>query len=224
MTPDQFKAVRDILADMGSDRITYRSIHGDVGCGKTLVASLALYACVLSGHQGAIMAPTEILARQHAVSAQRLFAGLPIKIDVLCSSLPSAKKKEVLQSMKDGTLNLVAGTHALFQKEVEFAKLGLVVADEQHRFGVERRRALKEKGEKVDFLLMSATPIPRTLAATLYGRMDISTIMTMPPGRKPIQTRLVEENSLRTIMPQLFDPAGAAAVRDLHRLQRDRGK
>ncbi len=205
MTPDQFKAVRDILADMGSDKIMYRLIQGDVGCGKTLVASLALYACVLSGHQGAIMAPTEILARQHAVSLKKLFAGLPIKIDVLCSSLPSAKKKEVLQAMKDGTLNLVAGTHALFQKEVEFAKLGLVVADEQHRFGVEQRRALKEKGEKVDFLLMSATPIPRTLAATLYGDMDISTIMTMPPGRKPIQTRLVEENSLRTIMPQLLD-------------------
>ncbi|MFQ8584576.1 MAG: DEAD/DEAH box helicase, partial [Holdemania massiliensis] len=140
---------------------------------------LALYACVLSGHQGAIMAPTEILARQHAVSLKKLFAGLPIKIDVLCSSLPAAKKKEVLQAMKDGTLHLVAGTHALFQKEVEFAKLGLVVADEQHRFGVQQRKALKEKGEKVDFLLMSATPIPRTMAATLYGDMDISTIMTM---------------------------------------------
>ena len=204
MTPDQFKAVRDILADMGSDKIMYRLIQGDVGCGKTLVASLALYACVLSGHQGAIMAPTEILARQHAVSLKKLFAGLPIKIDVLCSSLPAAKKKEVLQAMKDGTLHLVAGTHALFQKEVEFAKLGLVVADEQHRFGVQQRKALKEKCEKVDFLLMSATPIPRTLAATLYGDMDISTIMTMPPGRKPIQTQLIEKNTLSPIMPQLL--------------------
>lgn len=204
MTPDQFKAVRDILDDMGSDKIMYRLIQGDVGCGKTLVASLALYACVLSGHQGAIMAPTEILARQHAQSLKKLFAGLPIHIEVLCSSLPAVKKREVLQSMKDGTVQLIAGTHALFQKEVEFKRLGLVVADEQHRFGVQQRRALKEKGEKVDFLLMSATPIPRTLASTIYGDMDISTILTMPPGRKPIETKLIEENSLRSIMPQLL--------------------
>lgn len=205
MTPDQFKAVRDILADMGSDKIMYRLIQGDVGCGKTLVASLALYACVLSGHQGAIMAPTEILARQHAVSLKKLFAGLPDQDRRALFVAAFGKEKRSAAGDEGRTLNLVAGTHALFQKEVEFAKLGLVVADEQHRFGVEQRRALKEKGEKVDFLLMSATPIPRTLAATLYGDMDISTIMTMPPGRKPIQTRLVEENSLRTIMPQLLD-------------------
>ena len=205
MTADQFKAVRDILSDMASEQIMYRLIQGDVGCGKTLVASLALYACVLSGHQGAIMAPTEILARQHGESLKKLFRDLPVRIEVLCSSLPSVKKKEVLEKMKKGEVDLIAGTHALFQKDVEFHDLGLVVADEQHRFGVQQRKALKEKGDKVDFLLMSATPIPRTLAATCYGDMDISTIMTMPPGRKPIITQIVKENSLRSILPDLYE-------------------
>lgn len=203
LTPDQFSSVRDILYDMSSDRIMYRLIQGDVGCGKTLVASLALYAAVLSGHQAAILAPTEILAKQHAHSLKTLFHGMNIKVEVLCSALPSVKKKEVLAGLKVGTIQLVAGTHALFQKEVEFFHLGLVVADEQHRFGVQQRKALKEKGEKVDFLLMSATPIPRTLASTLYGDMDISTIVTMPPGRKKIVTKLIEENSLRSILADL---------------------
>ena len=203
LTPDQFTAVRDILEDMASEKVMYRLVQGDVGCGKTLVASLALYACVLSGHQGAIMAPTEILARQHAESLKQLFAGLPIRIDALYSSLPQAEKKEVLRRLAQGETDLVAGTHALFQKEVQFQKLGLVVADEQHRFGVAQRRALKEKGEKVDFLLMSATPIPRTLASTIYGDMDISTIVTMPPGRKKVITRLIPHNSLQPVMAEL---------------------
>ncbi len=208
LTNDQIKAINDILEDMQSNRVMYRLVQGDVGCGKTLVASLALYASALAGYQGALMAPTEILAKQHGESLKELFRNTPVKVATLYSSLPTADKKEILTALKNHEIDILVGTHSLIQDSVDFAELGLVVADEQHRFGVEQRRKLKDKGKKVDFLLMSATPIPRTLATTLYGDLDISTILTMPKGRSAIETHLVKENSISSILDDLFEVLG----------------
>lgn len=205
LTNDQIKAINDILEDMQSNRIMYRLVQGDVGCGKTLVASLALYASALAGYQGALMAPTEILAKQHGESLKELFRNTKVKVSTLYSSLPAHEKKEILAALKNHEIDILVGTHSLIQESVDFAELGLVVADEQHRFGVEQRRKLKDKGKKVDFLLMSATPIPRTLATTLYGDLDISTILTMPQGRSAIITHLVKENSISSILDNLFE-------------------
>lgn len=205
LSNDQIKAINDILEDLQSDKVMYRLIQGDVGCGKTLVASMALYGCVLAHKQGAMMAPTEILAKQHYASLKQLFRPTKIRIEVLYSALPNANKKAILTDLKAGLIDILVGTHSLIQNDVEFNDLGLVVADEQHRFGVEQRRKLKEKGKKVDFLLMSATPIPRTLANSIYGDMDISTIYTMPTGRKKIETHLVLNNSLQPLLPQIYE-------------------
>lgn len=202
-TEDQRSAIEAILTDMKSNKVMYRLVQGDVGCGKTVVAWMAMVACVMAKKQAAMMAPTEILAKQHYESCLELAKGTPIRIAVLYSSMSAASKKEVLKQLKNHEIDICIGTHALIQESVIFSQLGLVVADEQHRFGVEQRRKLKEKGEKVDFLLMSATPIPRTLANTLYGDMDISTIMTMPKGRKPVLTQLIKENSIRSILDEL---------------------
>lgn len=199
MTKDQVKTVGDIVADLQSSQVMYRLVQGDVGCGKTLVAVLGLYACCLSGHQGAFLAPTEILAKQHYISLKNLLRTTGLKIEVLYSALPTIKKKEILENLKNGTIDCIVGTHSLIQDDVKFKKLGMVVADEQHRFGVEQRKKLIQKGDKVDFLLMTATPIPRTLANTLYGDMDVSTIETLPKGRKEVRTALIIENSFRTI-------------------------
>ncbi len=205
LTNDQIKTINEILEDMQSNRIMYRLVQGDVGCGKTLVASLALYASALAGYQGALMAPTEILAKQHGESLKELFKNTEVKVATLYSSLPTANKKEILSALKNHEIDILVGTHSLIQENVDFAELGLVVADEQHRFGVEQRRKLKEKGKKVDFLLMSATPIPRTLATTLYGDLDISTILTMPKGRSAILTHLIKENSIVSILDDLLE-------------------
>lgn len=202
-TPDQRNAINDILNDMQSDRIMYRLIQGDVGCGKTVVAWISMLACVMSNQQAAMMAPTEILAKQHYQSCLELNSSKSLRIEVLYSALSSKKKNEILNKLKNHEIDILIGTHALIQENVEFANLGLVVADEQHRFGVEQRRKLKEKGDKVDFLLMSATPIPRTLANTLYGDMDISTIVTMPKGRKPVKTFLIQKNTIKAIKKEL---------------------
>lgn len=203
LTNDQLKAINEIISDLKSNKIMYRLVQGDVGCGKTLVAALGLYACILSGKQAAFMAPTEILAKQHYHSLKKLFRNQNIKIEVLYSSLNQINKKDILTRLRNKEIDLLVGTHALFQNEVCFNDLGMVVADEQHRFGVEQRRKLKEKGDKVDFLLMSATPIPRTLASTLYGDMDISTIETMPNGRLGCETILIKENSIISIIDDM---------------------
>lgn len=200
MTPDQQKALHEILEDMRSSRLMYRLVQGDVGCGKTVVAAGALYATVLSGYQGALLAPTEILARQHYDNFRELFRNTKMRIGVLYSGMKPAEQAYVLQQLEAGEIDLLIGTHSLIQERVHFPHLGLVVADEQQRFGVAQRRALREKGTRVDFLLMSATPIPRTLANTLYGDMDISTIETMPKGRKQVITELIKENSFRSIL------------------------
>lgn len=200
LTADQKDTLEKILNDMGSTHTMYRLVQGDVGCGKTVVATLALYAAFLSGYQGAMLAPTEILARQHYISVNQVLAPFGVKTEVLYSALMPAKKKEILEDVASGKINILIGTHSMIQDFVTFHKLGLTIADEQQRFGVSQRKALKQKGEQVDFLLMSATPIPRTLAASLFGDMDVSTIETMPAGRITPVTTLVKENSFRTVL------------------------
>ena len=205
LTTDQLKAVNEILADLKAPKAMYRLVQGDVGCGKTVVASLGLYANYLAHKQGAFMAPTEILANQQYADLKELFENKGIRIALLTSSLSLKERKEVLNGLADGSIDLAVGTHALIQEDVEFKDLGLVVTDEQHRFGVNQRKRLFEKGQYADFLVMSATPIPRTLANVLYGDMDLSTIETLPPGRKPVITKLIRENSLRSFLPEFME-------------------
>jgi ATP-dependent DNA helicase RecG len=181
----------------------YRLVQGDVGCGKTAVAALGMYAAVTSGCQAALLAPTEILARQHLESLQSLLKGTDVKIDALYSGLSAPEKRRVLAETEKGETDILVGTHSLIQEGVVFANLGMVVADEQQRFGVEQRKALRQKGKGTDFLLMSATPIPRTLASTLYGDMDVSTVETMPAGRKIPKTVYIEENSFRSVLNEV---------------------
>ena len=200
LTPDQRSAVDDILSDLRSDKPMYRLVQGEVGSGKTAVSMIALYANMLAGFQGAIMAPTEILAKQHFESFKAVF-GSGASIGLLTGS--SSDAKQIKEKLENNQIDIVVGTHALFQESVNFNNLGLVIADEQHRFGVKQRRALKDKGENVDFILMSATPIPRTLASSLYGDMDISSIATLPNGRKGCDTYLIKENSIKTIIKEL---------------------
>ncbi len=200
MTADQRDTLEKILNDMGSTHTMYRLVQGDVGCGKTVVATLALYAAFLSGYQAAMLAPTEILARQHYQSVNEVLAPFGVKTEVLYSALSSAKKNEILKDVASGEIDILIGTHSMIQDTVTFHKLGLTIADEQQRFGVAQRKTLKQKGEQVDFLLMSATPIPRTLAASLFGDMDVSTIETMPAGRITPITTLIKENSFRTVL------------------------
>jgi len=200
MTADQRDTLEKILYDMGSTHSMYRLVQGDVGCGKTVVATLALYAAFLSGYQAAMLAPTEILARQHYQSVNEVLAPFGVKTEVLYSALSSTKKNEILKDVTSGKIDILIGTHSMIQDTVTFHKLGLTIADEQQRFGVAQRKALKQKGEQVDFLLMSATPIPRTLAASLFGDMDVSTIETMPAGRITPITTLIKENSFRTVL------------------------
>lgn len=200
LTADQRQAIEDVWSDQRRDTTMYRLVQGDVGSGKTVVAMAAIRACELSGAQSAMMAPTEILARQHLKTLQS--AGIEAKL--LVSSLPRKEKQEVLEGLKTGTLSVVVGTHSLFQDPVEFADLGLVVADEQQRFGVSQRRQLLEKGKGADFLMMSATPIPRTYAHFLYGDIALSAVKTMPAGRKPVETRYVRGQSMKPVLKDVL--------------------
>ena len=201
-TKDQLQALNDILADLSSPKPMYRLVQGDVGCGKTAVAVFALYAAVLAGYQAALLAPTEILARQHLLSLKEML-GSEVRAGLLYSGLSKEEKKNMLEGMADGSIQIVVGTHALLQENVMFHHLGLVVTDEQQRFGVEQRRALVRKGDGCDFLLMSATPIPRTLASALFGEMNISTIHTMPKGRTAPITKRINENSFRSVLDEV---------------------
>lgn len=201
-TKDQLQALNDILKDLSSPKPMYRLVQGDVGCGKTAVAVFALYAAVLAGYQAALLAPTEILARQHLQSLKDML-GEDIRAGLLYSGLNKDEKNDMLKKMADGAIDIVVGTHALLQENVTFASLGLVVTDEQQRFGVEQRRSLVKKGDACDFLLMSATPIPRTLASALFGDMNISTIHTMPKGRIAPITTLIRENSFRKVLDEV---------------------
>lgn len=204
-TDDQKKTLDEILFDLQQDKAMMRLVQGDVGCGKTAVAAMSMLACASAGKQAALMAPTEILARQHLESLKSLLNNENLTMACLVSAMSEKEKRAVLEGMKDGSIQIVTGTHALIQNQVEFSDLGLVIADEQHRFGVNQRKALQEKGSKVDFLLMSATPIPRTLANTLYGDMDVSEIRTLPPGRKPVVTQLIQKNSLAPVLEELME-------------------
>lgn len=199
LTQGQLDALNDILKDMASSKPMYRLVQGDVGCGKTSVAVFAMYAAVLSGYQAALLAPTEILARQHYTSIQSML-GNDVKVGLLYSGLKNDEKNAVMEKIRNGEVDIIVGTHALLQENVQFDKLGLVITDEQQRFGVNQRRTLVQKGETCDVLCMSATPIPRTLAGAMFGDMNISTIHTLPAGRKEPVTTVINENSFRSVL------------------------
>ena len=201
LTEAQERSLKEILADMRSPYHMNRLLQGDVGSGKTVVAGLAMYAAVTAGKQAALMVPTEILAEQHLQSLTSLFPNL--RILLLTGSLKAAERRERLASIEAGEVDLIVGTHALIQEGVHFHDLGLVIIDEQHRFGVAQRRILREKGQNPDVLMMTATPIPRTLAITAFGDMDVSIIDQMPAGRKDIITRWVKHQQLNLVLDWL---------------------
>ena len=194
LTKAQLKVLEEIDGDMESKKPMNRLLQGDVGSGKTIVAMIAAYKAVKSGYQVAIMAPTTILAEQHLVNFNNILQKFGIRCELLISSNTKKKKEEILQKLKQGDIDILIGTHALLQENVEFNKLGLVVTDEQHRFGVKQRSIIAGKGINPDVLVMTATPIPRTLAIILYGDLDISIIDELPPNRKKIETLAVREN------------------------------
>ncbi len=194
LTPGQRKAVREIVDDMRQPQSMHRLLQGDVGAGKTIVALLAALVAMENGLQVAFMAPTEILAGQHYGNIARLLSQSCFRVDLLTGSTPGLKKRTLNADIERGTTNLIVGTHALVQDTVRFQKLGLVVIDEQHRFGVAQRAALRAKGLRPDVLLMTATPIPRTLALTDYSELDVSKITDLPPGRTPVRTSVKPES------------------------------
>ena len=199
LTKAQKDAVNTISADMKRSSQMYRLLQGDVGSGKTVVAAGAIVAAESAGVQSAFMAPTEILAEQHFNSLKAIFLPFNIQIALLTGSTKAKERREILESLQNGTIDILIGTHALIQEDVIFNNLGLVIIDEQHRFGVNQRKALREKGNQPDVLFMTATPIPRTLSMTAFGEMDVTTINEMPPGRKPVKTIWIRKKQL----PQL---------------------
>ena len=194
LTEDQKKASEEIIEDMNQNALMYRLLQGDVGTGKTLVSFIALFANHLRGDQGALMAPTDALARQHYANALKLFKDTKLKIALLLGSTPLSEKKQIKDDLKEGYIDIIIGTHALFTKDTIYSSLGLVVIDEQHRFGVNQRIALASKGEHADLLMMSATPIPRSLALTIYGDLDISTLYSFPSTKRDVETTIVRND------------------------------
>ncbi|MEJ7819246.1 MAG: ATP-dependent DNA helicase RecG [Rubrobacteraceae bacterium] len=192
LTGAQERVTEEVLADMRLEKPMRRLLQGDVGSGKTVVAVAALLSAVESGGQGALMAPTEVLAEQHYLSVSGALSGLPVNVVLLTGSQGAVERREALAAVASGAADIVIGTHALIQKGVEFRDLSLVVVDEQHRFGVGQRMVFREKGTTPDTLVMTATPIPRTLSLTLYGDLEVSIIDELPPGRKPVETSIVE--------------------------------
>lgn len=195
LTKDQERSLAQIREDLAADRPMGRLLQGDVGSGKTLVAFLAATLVIEGGKQVAFMAPTELLARQHADNAAKMLEPLGIRTAFLSGNLQDKNRKPLLSALEEGEVDLLIGTHALFSRDVSFKNLGLSIVDEQHRFGVLQRLALMEKGKQPDLLLMTATPIPRTLTLTLFGDLDVSTIKTMPPGRLPVETHLTRHGN-----------------------------
>jgi len=192
LTGAQDRVIEEVLGDMRLEKPMRRLLQGDVGSGKTVVAIAALLTAVEAGGQGAIMAPTEVLAWQHYISISAALEELPVNVVVLTGSQGATERQETLAKIVQGEAQIVIGTHALIQKGVDFEDLSLVVVDEQHRFGVGQRTVFREKGTTPDTLVMTATPIPRTLSLTLYGDLEVSLIDELPPGRKPVETRIVE--------------------------------
>lgn len=187
LTNAQTRVIEEIQKDMNSEKQMNRLIQGDVGSGKTIIAAIAMFKCVKSGYQSAMLAPTEILATQHFESLAPLFKKWGIKCELLIGSLTHKKKIELLEKLKDGEIDILIGTHAIIQEGIEFDNLGLAITDEQHRFGVKQRAVLNQKGNNPDMIVMTATPIPRTLALILYGDLDISIIDELPPGEKRLK-------------------------------------
>lgn len=204
LTDGQMQAVSDIKGDFLSKKKMNRLILGDVGSGKTIVSFIALYMNMLAGYQGVLMAPTEILAVQHFNNMVGLF-GDKLNIQLLTSSTKKGERNKILQNLKNGETQVLIGTHSLLNDELVYNNLGLVITDEQHRFGVNQRQTLQEKGKDVDVLYMSATPIPRTLALTIYGDMDITEIRTKPGGRKKIITKIFKNSELKNVLEKMLD-------------------
>lgn len=196
LSNDQKHVINEIFADMHSKNPMRRLLQGDVGSGKTIVAVFAIYAAITAGFQAALMVPTEILATQHFAKIDELLRPLGVRVALITGSTKKIEKKEIYQELKDGTINVVIGTHALIQKDVEFNNLGLIIIDEQHRFGVMQRQKLINKAKKPDVLAMTATPIPRTLALTVYGQMKVSEIRHLPAGRVPIISKWITNSHL----------------------------
>ncbi len=203
LTPDQEKSVYEIYDDLISDKRMNRLLQGDVGSGKTIVSFIALYINYLSGYQGALMAPTEILAYQHYVNIKKSLPDLNVAL--LTGKLKVSEKKKIYKELEEGSIDIVIGTHALISDDVVYHNLGLVITDEQHRFGVSQRNSLRNKGVMPDVLYMSATPIPRTYAITLFGDMDISSIKTKPNGRKEIITYLKKDSEIKDVLTMMYE-------------------
>lgn len=204
LTDGQMQAVSDVKGDFLSKKKMNRLILGDVGSGKTIVSFIALYMNMLAGYQGVLMAPTEILAVQHFNNMKSLF-GDKLKVQLLTSSTKKGERNNILQNLKNGETQVLIGTHSLLNDELVYNNLGLVITDEQHRFGVNQRQTLQEKGKDVDVLYMSATPIPRTLALTIYGDMDITEIRSKPGGRKEIITKIFKNSELKNVLEKMLD-------------------
>ncbi|HYF83157.1 MAG TPA: ATP-dependent DNA helicase RecG [Clostridia bacterium] len=200
LTSAQLRVFEEVSKDMESSNVMNRLVQGDVGSGKTAVAALALFKCVRSGYQGIMMVPTEILAEQHMLTLAQLFKDTGITIGLLKGSMNAKEKESVLTALQLGDIDIVVGTHALIQNSVSFKKLGLVITDEQHRFGVRQRAVLSTKGDNPDMLVMTATPIPRTLSLIVYGDLDVSIIDEMPPGRKKVDTFFIDSAKKERLM------------------------
>ncbi len=203
LTEDQVTSLKAILEDMHSSYKMNRLLQGEVGSGKTVVSAIALYAAITAGYQGAIMVPTEVLATQHYQTFTKLFQNTNLKIALLTSSVNPKDRKNILEGLADGTIQLVIGTHSLIQKDVSFHKLGLVVTDEEHRFGVRQRVSMVGKGYLIDHLKMSATPIPRTLAISILGESDISIIKTLPGNRKEVITKYINYETRQEVFDHI---------------------
>jgi ATP-dependent DNA helicase RecG len=200
LTSAQLRVFEEVSKDMESTNVMNRLVQGDVGSGKTAVAALALFKCVRSGYQGVMMVPTEILAEQHMLTLAQLFKDTDVNIGLLKGSMSGKEKERVLAAVQAGEIDIVVGTHALIQNSVSFKKLGLVITDEQHRFGVRQRAILSAKGNNPDMMVMTATPIPRTLSLIVYGDLDVSIINEMPPGRKKVETYFVDSAKKERLM------------------------
>ena len=202
LTKDQIKAVDDIYNDMTKGTRMNRLVQGDVGSGKTVIAFVALYINYLSGYQGALMAPTEVLANQHFINIKKFIKN--VNIEILTGSTKKSDKKKIVEKLKNKEIDIIIGTHALFSEDVNYNNLGLVITDEQHRFGVNQRASLKNKGITPDILYLSATPIPRTYALTIYGDMDISNIKTVPSGKLEIITLLKKSDEIKDVLSMMY--------------------
>ena len=203
LTTHQKEALNDIFKDLKSNKRMNRLLEGDVGSGKTIVALISMYALYLGGYQSALMVPTEVLANQHYENFKNLLEGYNIEIALLTGSTKKSEKNKIYDRLKSGKINMVIGTHAIIEDDIKYNNLGLVITDEQHRFGVNQRNNLRNKGNMPDVLYMSATPIPRTYALTIYGDMDISIINTMPSGRKKIITKVFDNSDIKKVLVKI---------------------